>query len=164
MEYANISNTNIKKLQTIQNIALRFATGCTRDANTQHLHDKTKVLPMNTHLKLYATQLKQFTQTQAHNAYLNPPRNMKATIFYNNKHNSIIISKPGVTFEKCRENHKQVHTTITLQYLSSRKNNIRIPYLMTLIHQNKRCPVRSVNRSISQFILCSSNDDKYTIK
>ena len=63
MEYANISNTNIKKLQTIQNIALRIATECTRDANTQNVHDKTKVLPMDTHLKLYATQLKQFTQT-----------------------------------------------------------------------------------------------------
>ena len=47
LEYINtistmISNTNIKKLQTIQNTALQILTGCTRDANTQHLHDETK--------------------------------------------------------------------------------------------------------------------------
>ena len=80
-----ISNTNIKKLQIIQNTALRIATGCKRDINTQHLHDETKVLPIDTHLKLYATQLKQVTLTQKHsfvlNAYSDPPRNMKATIF-----------------------------------------------------------------------------------
>ena len=43
---------------------------------------------MDTHLKLHATQLKQLTQTQTHplhdlNAYSDPPRNMKTTIFHN---------------------------------------------------------------------------------
>ena len=64
-----ISNTNIKKLQTIQNTDLRIVTGCTRDANTQHLHDETKVFPIDTHLKLHATQLKQLTQTQTHSLH-----------------------------------------------------------------------------------------------
>ena len=70
LKYANtiwnpiISNTNTMKLQTIQNPALCIATGCTRDTNTQHQHNKTKVLPMDTHLKLHATLLKQLTQTQ----------------------------------------------------------------------------------------------------
>ena len=63
LEYENniwiliISNTIIKKLQTIQNTALRIATGCTQDTNTQHLHDKTKLLPIDTHLKLHTTYL-----------------------------------------------------------------------------------------------------------
>ena len=72
-----MSNTNIKKLQTIQNTALFIATGCTRDKNIQGLQDKTSVLPMGTHLKLHATHLKQMTQTQIHplnhrNAHLDP--------------------------------------------------------------------------------------------
>ena len=106
LEYENtiwspiISNTNIKKLQTIQNTALQIATGCTRDTNTQHPHDETKVLPMDTYLKLRATQLKQLIQTQTHplhdfNAYLNQSKNMKATIFHNSEHTSIITSKPA---------------------------------------------------------------------
>ena len=98
-----------------------------QDTNTQHLHDKTKVLlPIDIHLKLHATQLKQLTQTLTHpshdlNAYLNLPRNMKATIFHKTEHTNIIISKPDITTDECRENLKHIHTTITSQYLSSKK-------------------------------------------
>ena len=73
-------------MQTIQNTASNIATSCTRDTNTQYPRDETKVLPMGTHLKLHATQLKQLTQTQtrsAHdfNAYSDPPRNIKPQSF-----------------------------------------------------------------------------------
>ena len=51
---------------TIQNIALRIAAGRTQNTNTQHLHDKTKVFLLETHLKLHTTQLKQLNQTQTH--------------------------------------------------------------------------------------------------
>ena len=84
---------------------------------------------MDTHLKLHAIQLKQLTQTQAHalhdfNSYSDLPRNMKATIFYNNEHtNIIIISEPDTALEECKENLKHIYPTITSQYLSSRKNN-----------------------------------------
>ena len=57
------------------------------------------------------------------NAHSYPPRNMKATIFHNNEHTNIIISKLDITPEECKENLKHIHTTITSQYLSSRKNN-----------------------------------------
>ena len=105
-----------------------IATGCTQDANTQHLHDETKFLSMNTQLTLHATQLKQLTQTQTHplhdlNAYLNWLRNIEATILHNNEHTNIIISEPDITPEECRESLKHIHTTITSQYLSFRKNN-----------------------------------------
>ena len=52
------------------------------------------------------------------NAYLNLPRNRKATIFHNNEHINIIILKPYVTPEECRENFNHIHTIITSQYLS----------------------------------------------
>ena len=72
---------------------------------------------MDIYLKLHAT-LKQLTQTQTHplhdlNAYSDRPRNMKATIFYNNEHTNIIISKLNITSEECREKLKHIHTTIT---------------------------------------------------
>ena len=97
---------------------MQIVTGCNQDTNTQHLHDKTKVIPMDIHFKLHITQLKQLTQTQAYhlldlNAYLNPTINMKTTIFYNNEHTNIIISKPDITPEECRENLKHIHTTFT---------------------------------------------------
>ena len=89
------------------------------------------------------TQLKQLTQKQTHllhdlNAYLNPHRNIKATIFHNNEHTNIIISKLDLTPKECRENLKHIHTTIISQYLSSRKNNKVtniIPYDIDLSEQ-----------------------------
>ena len=48
---------------------------------------------------------------------------MKATIFHNNEHTNIIISKPAIKSEECKENLKHIHTIITSQYLNSRKNN-----------------------------------------
>ena len=118
-----ISNTNIKKLQTIQNSALHIDTRCTQDTNTQDLHDKTKILPMDTNLKFHATQLKQFTQAQTHilqdlNACSDPPRNMKITIFHNHEHPNTIILEPNKTLEECREKLKHIQTIIQTIILS----------------------------------------------
>src|SRR5437867_1131310 len=72
IEYAStiwspvISDTNLHKLQTTQNNALRVITGCTSDTNTQHLHQETKTLPLSNHLKLHASQLKQKSQLPTH--------------------------------------------------------------------------------------------------
>ena len=69
IEYAStvwspiISNTNMDMLQTVQNTALRIATGCTADRNAHHLHQETLVLPLSNHLKLHASQLKEKNQT-----------------------------------------------------------------------------------------------------
>ena len=83
---------------------------------------------MDTHLKIPTIQFKQLTQSQTHplhdpNAHSDSSKNIKTTIFHNNEHINIIISKPNIATEKCRENLKYIHTTITSQYLSSRKNN-----------------------------------------
>ena len=72
LEYAStiwspiISNTNMNKLQTIQNSALRTITGCTLDTNTHHLHTETKILPIDTHMKLNRSQLRQQAQDPEH--------------------------------------------------------------------------------------------------
>ena len=72
LEYASTiwspiaSTTGITKLQTIQNMALRIATGCTSDTNIQHLHNETNILPLSTHLKLHSSQLRQKSQHPTH--------------------------------------------------------------------------------------------------
>ena len=60
------SDTNINKLQIPQNTALRIATGCTTDTNTQHLHDETHTLPIREHLQLHASQIRQKSQHPTH--------------------------------------------------------------------------------------------------
>ena len=110
---------------------------------------------MDSHIKLHATQLKQLTQTQTHplhdlNAYLNPPRNMKTTFFHNNEHTNIIILKPDITSEECRENLKHIHTTITSQYLSSRKSN-KVTYTTPYdIHLSEQTLPRHMRTKLAQ--------------
>ena len=48
---------------------------------------------------------------------------MKATIFHSNEHTNIITTKSDITPEECQANLKRIHTSITSQYLSSRKQN-----------------------------------------
>ena len=110
---------------------------------------------MDTHLKRHAPQLQQLTQTQTHplhdlNAYLNGPRYIKATIFHNNEHTNIIISKPDITPEECRENFKCIHTTITSQYLSFRKNNKVTNTTPYDIHLSERTLPRHMRAKLAQ--------------
>ena len=56
----------LTKYMSIQNAALRTATGCTQDTNMQHLHDETLTLPIHEHLQLHASQYKQKTQYPSH--------------------------------------------------------------------------------------------------
>ena len=68
LEYASsiwspmASPTSINKLQVMQNAALRACTGCTHDTNIQHLHDETNILPIQKHLQLQASQIRQKAQ------------------------------------------------------------------------------------------------------
>ena len=110
---------------------------------------------MDTHFKLHATRLKQMTQTQTHplhdfNAYINLPRNMKATIFHNNEHTNIIISKPEITPEECRENLKHIHTTIPSEYLSFRKSNKVTNTTPYDIHSSEQTLPHHMHRKLTQ--------------
>ena len=72
-EYASTSwspkDTTIQKLQVMQNAELRTATGCTRDTNTQHVHDETQTLSLTEHVKLHASQNKQKAQHLCHSLH-----------------------------------------------------------------------------------------------
>src|SRR6185436_17259905 len=65
----NMTESNLRLLQSTQNSALRIITGCTADTNTEHLHIETKTLPLSNHLKLHATQLRQKSQLPTHPLY-----------------------------------------------------------------------------------------------
>ena len=54
--FSNTSTSNINRLQTIQNSALRIATGCVKMTPIDHLHTEAKVLKVDEHLKLLCSQ------------------------------------------------------------------------------------------------------------
>ena len=97
---------------------------------------------------------------------------MKATTFYNNEHTNIIISKPDITPEECRENLKDIHTTIASQYLSSRKNkkvtnttlyDIHLSKQILLSYMHAKLPQLRANKSaLSQSYQHTVNSETYT--
>ena len=141
LEYAstiwspNASEINIDKLQIVQNTALRIATGCTHDTNTQHLHDETNVLPIHQHLQLHASQIRQIAQHPTHPLHkltIHPhtPRLKKQTTFNNINYTTNIDTHPDtVTQQQISANSTQIHTSIVQIQLMQRNHN-------KLIHQH----------------------------
>ena len=135
LEYASsiwspmASPTSINKLQVIQNAALRACTGCTHDTNIQHLHDETNILPIQKHLQLHASQVRQKAQYPSHPLYRytthnNPQRLMKPTTFNNSRYTTNIPTDPcTVTTADIKANMRDIHTTIVSQHLAARDNN-----------------------------------------
>ena len=117
IEYANtiwspiISSTSFNKLQKIQNAALRTITGRTLDTNTQHLHSETKILPLQNHLKLHASQL---TLQVSHSIHpLHPlttqeayPRYKKQSTFNNINYTLKIPSSTQTTSHTNKKQHE----------------------------------------------------------
>ena len=103
LEYASsiwspfASSISIKKLQGMQNAALRTTIGCTQDTN---IHDETLILPIHEHLQLHASQSKQKTQTtsikpliQTYNIFQHS-KAKKSTIFNNGRYTTDIPTDP----------------------------------------------------------------------
>ena len=115
----------MNKLQKIQNYAFRSITGCTLDTNTHHLHTETKILPIDTHMKLHGSQLKQQAQDSEHTLHQlttrePPARLKKQTIFHNNNYTTNIDTPPDTTTqETIRANAAQIHTQIVSNHLQA---------------------------------------------
>ena len=83
--FPNSSPSSIQKLQTIQNSALRIATGCVKMCPTDHLHAETHVLPVKDHLSLLCSQFLAKSLQPSHPSFVtvtspSGPRKMKETL------------------------------------------------------------------------------------
>jgi len=107
-----ISDTNWSKLQSIQNQALRVATGCLAMSGIDHLHQETKVLPLRIHSNMITKQLMASFFLPAHPGYKHlrqdkAARNLKKTILENEEEVAELYSR-GIT---CKEVIKTLHTS-----------------------------------------------------
>jgi hypothetical protein len=156
--YPHISATNLQKLQSTQNEALRTITGCTADTNSQHLHQETKTLPLDFHLKLHASQLRQkcllpthplHNLTQQHTC----PRNMKETIFHNWNNKTITTNNNSTlppTADSISQNMKTIHSQIVTECLKSYKLNTILNQPAPEINESEQSLPRGTRRSLAQ--------------
>ena len=164
IEYAStiwspcMSDTNIQKLQTTQNSALRLITGCTADTNTQHLHKETKTLPLSNHIKLHASQLRQKALLPIHPLHnltnqAKGPRKMKQTIFENWNGKTINISNNEnipITADSISQNLKEIHTMTVKECLLTYKPNPIIALPAPDINQSEQTLPRKTRRILAQ--------------
>ena len=160
LEYASTiwspiaSTTSIQKLQTIQNTALRIATGCTRDTNTQHLHDETLILPVSTHLQLHASQIRQKAQHPTHPLHAltkkTTPRLKKQTAFNNNRYTTHIKTLKHTSMSNIKHNLKRIHTTTVTNYLNNRKMNKLLHTTAPTINTTEATLSKAHRRTLAQ--------------
>ena len=118
------SPTNINKLQVMQNAALRACTGCTHDTNIQHLHDETNILPIQKHLQLHASQLRQKAQYPSHPLYSQLTTAYETHNLQQSRYTTNIPTDPCTfTTADIKANMRDIHTTIVSQHLAARDNN-----------------------------------------
>ena len=97
---------------------------------------------------------------------------MKATIVHNNEHTNIIILDLNITPEECREHLKHIHTAVTSQYFSFKKNNqvtYITPYdirsLEQMLRRHMRTKTATTQSNKSPFLqsyLHTVNPETYT--
>ena len=149
--YPTISSSNLQTLQKAQNNTLRTITGCLPTTPIPHLHEETKILPLNYHLDMIGTQfLAKTTNPQHPNHNLNhptiTPRHKKTTPSH---HYSRILQ----TMDPLQLNNnpnKHIHTKITEQYLQNRPTNNILKQHPPEIHNNETQLPRKTRVTLSR--------------
>ena len=163
LEYAGtiyapiISDKQLTALQVTQNQGLRIATGCTSDTNINHIHDETKILPIEKHLRLHSSQLRQKASHPDHPLHRlttqpQPPRLKKKTIFNNNQYTLNIDPNPTHAIDEntIKRNMKTIHTTIVQDHLSNRHINKLLNRPPPDIDKKEETLPHSTRRKLSQ--------------
>ena len=95
-----------------------------------HILDETKILPIEKHLRLHSSQLRQKASHPDHPLHRlttqpQPPRLKKKTIFNNNQYTLNIDPDPTHAIDEntIKQNMKTIHTTIVQDHLSNRPIN-----------------------------------------
>ena len=125
--FPHISQTNITKLQRVQNAACRIATGSVKLSAESHLHAETKMLPVQDHLSLLSSQFLATSLQPGHASYptvtADPgPRDMKATLQRRFGSQVLRFFVDGA-IQDAKEARKQLHTEYVESSLQARPPN-----------------------------------------
>ena len=150
------SDTNIAKLQRIQNSALRSATGHTRDTNINHIHQETKVLPLQEHMHMICSQYRESARDRAHplhDALAKPPpeRNKKRSALDAEYATVVHSCDPEGEEEKERKrNKKKIHTEAVRKALEDRPVHPLLQHQAPTINKSEETLPRAMRRTLAQ--------------
>ena len=125
--FPNTRSGNIAKLQTIQNSALRIATGCVMMTPIDHLHTEAKVLKVDEHLKMLCSQHLATCLQPNHISFPivtadSGPRRIKNTLQLHSRDQVSDLLVNGV-IEDIKEARKTIHTRAVRTAINNRRPN-----------------------------------------
>ena len=150
-----VSQTNLSKLQSIQNAALRVCTGHTRDTNHRHYHDETQVLPIETHTRMISSIYRENCRSPDHPLHealhdREPDRDMKRTVF-NTTHVTTVHSCDTQAEDKTRkENKAKIHTQAVKEYLANQEDHPLLGAKPPKISTTEQDLSREMRRTLAQ--------------
>ena len=127
--YPQYSQSSIRRLQLVQNKALRLITGCHTAASIDHLHQEAKVLPVEEHLLLLSAQSLAHALQPDHPSHyfvrLPPgPRRMKETLSTKVSHLvSPFLVDDVMPVGGCKQAMDAIHTLVVASKMQSYGNN-----------------------------------------
>ena len=150
-----VSSTSLSKLQTVQNSALRCATGHTRDTNNNNYHSETKVLPIHKHVQMLTSMYREGVRDQEHPLHESlthpePDRKMKATA-QSLDYSWVVHSCDNEDPSKERQRNKQrLHTAFVQQHLADAATNDLIGRPPPEVHCSEEQLPRAMRRTLAQ--------------
>ena len=151
-----IKESNWKRLQSVQNQALRIATGCLSMSAVEHLHQETKVLPIKDHCEMVGKQFLASCHLADHPGQkllkLDPhPRRMKPTII---TEYLPIVANLYTTTEPSTSEYKLttkiIHTTSVKDTMESYKPNKVLNTTPPMIDQSEQTLTRKARSELAR--------------
>ena len=169
--YPNASKTSIKKLQLIQNSALRVATGCLMMSSVDHLHMEAEILTVREHLDMLCSQaLASFLQ-EGHPSFPvvtadSGPRNKKETLQRRfNPKVTAYTNRDGVVVDaECAR--REIHTEAVRDSIEARGVSRVLGAAAPPVHREEEGLPRKTRRTLAQLRsghCYSLNDYRYRV-
>ena len=146
----------VRRLQPVQNAALRFVTGCHSMASEEHVHQETKVLRVRDHTNLLCAQLLASALRPSHPSFGvvttdSGPRHMKGTLFrkfYDVVRPHLVHGNmPAALYNLSR---KRLHANAARRAHRRRKVNRVLNHVPPPIHRSISTLPRQTQRIFSQ--------------
>ncbi len=151
----SLSATSWNSLQTVQNGALRTATGCHRMADIDHLHNETKLMKVKPHCEMLSKQFLLATQKPHHPNRVDltrppPSRQMKKTLVSRYGAEIRQMSQPDLPETEYKRKLKAIHTSSVRKFITEMQPNKVLNAAPPPINDTEKQLSRSSRATLSQ--------------
>ena len=154
--FSNAPTTAVSTLQSIQNSALRIATGSLKMASTDHLHQEASVLPVRAHLSMLCSQFLLSALRPNHPSHLtvtadSGPRNIRHTLQSRFRPSISAHLIEGITQpDSYRESLQQVHSDAVAPAIATLSPNRLLGVSPPAVSASERRLPRAHRMTLSQ--------------